>query len=112
MKTFKQFNINLTGTNDVLFVLDVVKNNMVYAKVCADEQNGSECFVCEIYVNSEDLEKFYNKYPIFNNIGYNVRELEAEHSSRLLDDKKGAVDDLHEILSIYERFEKLYDRLL
>ena len=110
MNKYREIEIDLTGTNDVEFVLDMVKNTPVLTEIYATEYDGDEHFSSVIYINVEDVEEVYGKYHVLENIMFDEYEYDDESIKTLRDTKKATIDDLYELDKLFESFEKMYER--
>lgn len=106
----KEFDIDLTTVQDCEFVLDVIKNTKTMCELYSNNYDGGDHISCVLYVDNDGYEELLSKFPVFENISYDERELDEESNDSLVSVKKSVIDDIHELKDIYTRLEKLIDR--
>ena len=106
----KEFDINLTTSQDCEFVLDVVKNTKTMCELYSNYYDGGDHISCVLYVDSDGYEELLSKFPVFEHISYEEYELDEESKDSLVNSKKSVTDVIDELKDIYARLEKIVEK--
>ena len=110
MNMIKEFEIDLTTSQDCEFVLDVVKNTKTMCELYSNNYDGGDHISCVLYVDNDGPEELLRKFPVFENISYDEYELDEESNDSLVSVKKSVIDDIYELKDIYTKFDRLFER--
>lgn len=108
--TMKEFDINLTTSQDCEFVLDVVNNTKTMCELYSNYYDGGDHISCVLYVDSDGYEELLSKFPVFEHISYEEYELDEESKDSLVNSKKSVTDVIDELKDIYARLEKIVEK--
>ena len=108
--TMKEFDINLTTSQDCEFVLDVVNNTKTMCELYSNYYDGGDHISCVLYVDIDGYEELLSKFPVFEHISYEEYELDEESKDSLVNSKKSVTDVIDELKDIYARLEKIVDK--
>lgn len=110
MKNVKEFEIDLTTSNDCNLVLDVLKNTTIIGELYSYYYDGEEHMTCTMYADDEQTKDLLEKFPVFENIFADEYELDDDCVQTLNETKKATIDDIYELKSVYEKLEALHER--
>ena len=110
MKIVKEFEIDLTSSNDCEFVLDILKNTKAIGEIYSCYYDSADHMTSVIYVNDEQYDELLAKFPIFENINFDEYELDDDCNTNLIEAKKQTIDDIYELKGAYEKIESLHNR--
>ena len=108
--TMKEFDINLTTSQDCEFVLDAVKNTKTMCELYLNYYVGEDHISCVLYVDSDGYEELLSKFPVCEHISYEEYELDGESKDSLVSSKKSVTDVIDELKDIYARIEKIVEK--
>lgn len=115
MKNVKEFEIDLTTSNDCQFLIDVLNETSVIGEIYSKYYDNADRLTCVIYTeNSDQYEELLSKFPVFENIYFDEYD---EDDCCILDEdvdvkaiKEELIADITELKNLYDKYDMFINK--